>query len=340
MSGEGRFLRAVRGDAIAVPPIWMMRQAGRYHRPYQALRANHSFEALCRDAHLSAEVAMGPVDEFDFDAAILFSDLLFPLEALGFGLSYADGPPRLDGSLDDERIRRFRSQSDAIARLTFQRDALRETRARLAPDKALIGFVGGPWTLFVYAVEGTHAGRLARAKASPALYRAFADRIVPLLIENIRLQFQGGADIVMVFDTAAGELAARDFASVTASDLDALAAAFPGRLGYYAKGADQDHFAALAGLWAGIGVDMRWPLAKTLAQPRPRRFVQGNFDPQSLSAATPDFQVALERYLATLRPLSPDTRRGWICGLGHGVLPGTPEAHVRQFVSAVREAFA
>jgi uroporphyrinogen decarboxylase len=340
MSGEGRFLRAARGDAIAVPPIWLMRQAGRYHRPYQALRAKYSFETLCRDPHLSAEVAMGPVDEFDFDAAILFSDLLFPLEALGFGLSYTDGPPRLDGSLDDERIRRFRSLDDAIGRLAFQRDAIRETRARLAPEKALLGFVGGPWTLFVYAVEGTHAGRLARAKASPALYRAFADRVVPLLIENIRLQFQGGADLVMVFDTAAGELAAADFASETASDLDALAAAFPGRLGYYAKGADQDHFAALAGIWAGIGVDMRWSLAATLAQPRPRRFVQGNFDPASLSASTPDFLAALDRYLATLRPLSPDTRRGWICGLGHGVLPGTPEAHVSRFVSAVREAFA
>jgi uroporphyrinogen decarboxylase len=340
MSGDGRFLRAVRGDAIAVPPIWMMRQAGRYHRPYQALRAKHSFEALCRDPHLSAEVAMGPIDEFDFDAAILFSDLLFPLEALGFGLSYADGPPKLDGSLDDERIRRFRSPDDAIARLTFQRDAMRATRARLAPDKALIGFVGGPWTLFVYAVEGTHAGRLARAKASPALYRAFADRVVPLLIENIRLQFEGGADIVMVFDTAAGELTAAAFASETASDLDGLAAAFPGRLGYYAKGANEDHFAALTGVWAGIGVDMRWPLAKTLAQPRPRRFVQGNFDPESLRAATPDFLAALDGYLATLRPLSPDTRRGWICGLGHGVLPGTPEAHVSRFVSAVREAFA
>src|SRR5580693_8213433 len=115
MSGEGRFLRAARGDAIAVPPIWMMRQAGRYHRPYQALRARHSFETLCRDPQLSADVAMGPVDEFDFDAAILFSDLLFPLEALGFGLSYADGPPRLDGALTAERLRAFRSPEEAIS---------------------------------------------------------------------------------------------------------------------------------------------------------------------------------------------------------------------------------
>jgi uroporphyrinogen decarboxylase len=341
MSAMGRFLRAVRGEALDVPPIWMMRQAGRYHRPYQALRAKHSFEELCRDPQLAAEVAMGPIDDFDFDAAILFSDLLFPLEALGFGLSYDDGPPKLDGSLDDDRVRRFRSAGDALDRLRFQGDAMRATRARLSPDKALIGFVGGPWTLFVYAVEGTHAGRLARAKASPDLYRAFADRLVPLLIENIRLQFEGGADVVMLFDTAAGELEADDFGARMAPDLLRLAAAWPGRLGYYAKGAEAGHFATLAsGDWAGIGVDWRWDLAKTLSDRRPRGFVQGNFDPEALRAATPDFLAALERFLAPLRTLSPEARRGWICGLGHGVLPGTPEAHVRRFVADVREAFA
>jgi uroporphyrinogen decarboxylase len=337
---DGRFLQAVRGEAIAVPPIWMMRQAGRYHRPYQALRAKHSFEALCRKPELSAEVAMGPIDDFDFDAAILFSDLLFPLEALGFGLSYVDGPPKLDGALDQRRIERFRSTEDALSRLAFQGEAMRATRARLPRDKALIGFVGGPWTLFVYAVEGTHAGRLARAKASPDLYRAFADRIVPLLVDNIRLQLDGGADVVMVFDTAAGELAPAVFADQTAGDLDQLAAAFPGRLGYYAKGANLEHFAALRGEWAGIGVDWRWPLALTLASPRPSRFLQGNFDPEALRASTPEFEGALDRFLADVRPLSPADRRGWICGLGHGVLPGTPEAHVRRFVTAVRETFA
>src|ERR1041385_789502 len=115
------------------------------------------------------------------------------------------------------------------------------TRAQLADDKGLIGFVGGPWTLFVYAVEGTHAGELAQAKSSLDLYRAFADRIVPLLVDNIRLQFAGGADVVMVFDTAAGELPPATFSAVTGSDLAALAAAFPGRLGYYAKGLRHDH---------------------------------------------------------------------------------------------------
>jgi uroporphyrinogen decarboxylase len=153
---------------------------------------------------------MGPILDFDFDAAILFSDLLFPLEALGMGLKYDPGP-QLDGPLDEARLARFRPLDEALARLRFQHDAMVAVRARLPKDKGLIGFVGGPWTLFVYAVEGTHAGPLARAKASPALYRAFADRMVPLLIENIRLQFEGGADIVMVFDTAAGELSPEAF---------------------------------------------------------------------------------------------------------------------------------
>ena len=102
--------------------------------------------------------------DFDFDAAILFSDLLFPLEALGFGLSYDDGPPRLDGSLTFDRVAQFRPLPDALERLRFQGEAMHATRARLPADKALLGFVGGPWTLFVYAVEGTHAGPLSRAK--------------------------------------------------------------------------------------------------------------------------------------------------------------------------------
>jgi uroporphyrinogen decarboxylase len=340
MSAANRFLKAVHGETLAVPPIWMMRQAGRYHRPYQALRAKHSFETLCREPDLSAEVAMGPIDDFDFDAAILFSDLLFPLEALGFGLSYADGPPRLDGALTAERLREFRSPDEAIARLTFQKDAMRATRARLPASKGLIGFVGGPWTLFVYAIEGTHAGRLARAKASLPLYRAFADRLVPLLLDNIRLQFEGGADVVMIFDTAAGELAPAVFGQQMGPDLDRLAAAFPGRLGYYAKGADAAHFAALAGAWAGIGVDQRWPLAATLATRRTTTFLQGNFDPDALRAPAPEFEAALARFLASVQPLPASSRRGWICGLGHGVLPTTPEAHVRRFVAAVRETFA
>src|SRR5262249_41378565 len=284
---SGRFVRALAGEPLDIPPIWLMRQAGRYQARYQALRATHSFEELCRVPELSAEVALGPVIDFDFDAAILFSDLLFPLEALGFGLSYDDGPPKLDGSLTFERIEAFRSMEEALARLTFQRDAMAVTRARLPQDKGLIGFVGGPWTLFVYAVEGTHAGSLERSKSAKTLYRAFADRVTPLLQENIRLQLDGGADVVMVVDTAAGELAPEAFARDVAFDLDVLAQTFPRRLGYYAKGFQPAHLSACgwdtASPWAGLGLDWQWDLAGALADRARTGFVQGNFDPPRLA---------------------------------------------------------
>ncbi len=337
--GAGLFHRALRREAVGAPPIWLMRQAGRYHAPYQQLRAQHRFETLCREPELAAEVAMGPVLDFDFDAAILFSDLLFPLESLGFGLSYDEGPPKLDGSLTFERLARFRPIDDALARLAFQGAAMRATRARLAPDKGLLGFVGGPWTLFVYAIEGTHAGKLARAKSSLDLYRAFADRMTPLLIENIRLQFEGGADNVMIFDTAAGELAPDVFQAAIANDLAQMISAFPHRLGYYAKGFRREHLGAFMKDAAGLGVDMHWDLAGAIADPARKGFVQGNFDPESLKLTGTALDDAIDRFLSPLRALDANARRGWICGLGHGVLPGTPEHSVRTFVNKVREAF-
>jgi uroporphyrinogen decarboxylase len=346
------FARVLRGEVAQVPPIWLMRQAGRYHSHYQRLRARHSFDALCRTPELSAEVAMGPVSDFDFDAAILFSDLLFPLEALGFGLSYDAGPPKLDGSLTLDRVASFRPQPEALERLDFQRQAMLATRARLSPDKGLIGFVGGPWTLFVYAVEGTHAGALARSKSSLDLYRAFADRMVPLIIENIRLQFQGGADVVMVFDTAAGELGPDEFQRSIAGDLETMARAFPQQLGYYAKGRAHDVLRskgprsgvrARSGVrespWGGYGFDASWDLAQVLSEPHDG-FVQGNFDQVLLKLTGLELEREIDRFLEPLRELDAADRRGWICGLGHGVLPGTPEESVRTFVTRVRETFA
>jgi uroporphyrinogen decarboxylase len=337
----GRFHRALRGEALDVPPIWLMRQAGRYHARYRQLRARHSFEALCRTPPLAAEVAMGPMWDFDFDAAILFSDLLFPLEALGFGLSYDDGPPKLDGSLTFDRVAQFRSLPEALERLAFQGAAMRETRRQLPADKALLGFVGGPWTLFVYAMEGTHAGPLSRAKASLDLYRAFADRLVPLLVENIALQLEAGADLVMIFDTAAGELPPETFKAVMAPDLATLARAYPTRLGYYANAWGPAHVEPeFAQLWAGLGLDWRWDLATALREEPRHGFVQGNFDPVALQLTGQRLEREIDRFIEPLKQLDPNARRGWICGLGHGVLPGTPEESVRTFVKRVRESFA
>lgn len=319
-----------------------MRQAGRYHAHYQALRARHSFMELCRIPELASEVAFGPVDDFDFDVAILFSDLLFPLQALGLGLEYRDSGPALEPKLDRSQLRKLRSLEDALPHLEFQREAMKLTRERIPQNKSVIGFVGGPWTLFVYAVEGSHKGNLIDVKTDTDLFRAFSDRLVPLLTENIRLQLDGGAETVMIFDTAAGELAPDWYHRFVVGDLARLFEAFPGKIGYYARGTQPAHLRDPrfgSGSLAGIGVDWRWDIREAFTLGREIGFVQGNFDQSLLFLETKEFQKQLRVYLQPLTDLSPEARRGWICGLGHGVLPRTPEENVRTFVRTVREVF-
>ena len=217
------------------------------------------------------------------------------------------------------------------------------TRRLLPADKGLIGFVGGPWTLFVYAMEGSHAGAMRVAKSSLAalspVRRAGCCRCIGA---NIAQQLEAGADVVMVLDTAAGELPPAYFDMDVAPGLIELARAFPGRVGYYAKAAHPSLYtpAMAAAPWGGVGIDSRWNLAAALAQPGRKGFVQGNFDPAWLFLPHDDLVAAIAQFLAPIRALDAHRRRGWICGLGHGVLPGTPESAVRTFVAAVGETFA
>ena len=336
--GNARFQDALAHRAQAPPPIWLMRQAGRYHKHYQALRARHSFMDLCKQPELAAEVALGPVLDFGFDAAILFSDLLFPLEALGMGLEYADRGPQLDWKLDADSIAKLRSVDDAWPHLLFQGEAMRATRERMPADRSLIGFVGGPWTLFVYAVEGTHKGALINSKRLLSWFPRFCETVVPLLERNIELQLNNGAEVVMIFDTAAGELSLQLFLSEVVPQLRALTKENGSRIGYYSKGTQPAHLRDTLftdGSLAGIGVDHSWDIRQAF-EVSSGGFVQGNFDQALLHAHPDDLRKHLNNYL---EPLAGGEWHGWICGLGHGVLPGTPEDNVRLFVDTVRESF-
>ena len=334
--GNARFQNALSRIPQRTPPIWLMRQAGRYHKHYQNLRAKHSFVDLCKEPELAAEVAFGPVMDFGFDAAILFSDLLFPLEALGMGLEYTERGPQLGWQLDENSISRLRSVDDAWPNMLFQGKAMRATRERIPNDRSLIGFVGGPWTLFVYAVEGTHKGSLINSKRLLSLFPRFCETIVPLLQRNIELQLDNGAEIVMVFDTAAGELSPQLFNSEIVPQLRALAHAHPARTGYYSKGTQPAHLRDSLfgdGKLAGIGVDHDWDIRDAF-NVSPSGFVQGNFDQALLHATRDDLKRHLHRFLD---PLKGRDWAGWICGLGHGVLPATPEENVRMFVDTARK---
>jgi uroporphyrinogen decarboxylase len=335
-----RFHNAIKGIPQNIPPVWFMRQAGRYHKHYQALRREHSFVDLCKKPDRAAETAMGPIRDFDFDVAILFSDLLFPLEALGMGLKY-DPAPELSFQLTSSRIKDLKSPRAALEGLAFQKDALEATRKVLPKDKSLIGFVGGPWTLFTYAAEGGHKGNLIAAKTGLNLYHRFCESLLPLLEMNIKLQLEGGAEVVMLFDTAAGELSPTLFNANIVPHLRTLAETYPGKLGYYSKGTTAAHLVSLrtCTAFAGFGVDHRFELRDELLGQR-RGFLQGNFDQALLFSAPEEFEVRLDEYLEPLLRLTRDQRRHWVSGLGHGVLPNTPEDNVRRFVKRIREAFA
>jgi uroporphyrinogen decarboxylase len=335
-TGNAGFQNALARRPQSVPPIWLMRQAGRYHKHYQALRAQHSFMELCKQPELAAKVALGPVLDFGFDAAILFSDLLFPLEALGLGLEYKDSGPQLGWKLDEKSISQLRNINDAWPHLQFQGDAVRATRELLPNDRSLIGFIGGPWTLFVYAVEGTHKSSLTDSKKLLSLFPRFCKIIVPLLERNIQLQLDNGAEVVMIFDTAAGGLSPNIFTSEVAPQLQRLTEKNGSRIGYYSKGTQPAHLRLElfeAGSLAGIGVDHRWDLREVFSI-FPHGFVQGNFDQTLLLSGRAELQRQLREYL---QPMIDQRPAGWICGLGHGVLPGTPEDNVRLFVDTVRE---
>jgi uroporphyrinogen decarboxylase len=292
-----KFINALERQPQAVPPIWFMRQAGRYHQHYQALRAKHSFMELCKDPHLAAEVALGPVRDFDFDVSILFSDLLFPLEAMGMGLKY-EPAPELAWRLNEGNVKDLKRADEAISALAFQKQAMIETRKLLPLEKSLIGFVGGPWTLFTYATEGAHKGGLETSKKNWKVFNSFCEVIVPLLKANIRLQLEGGAEVVMLFDTAAGELAPDFYRELVVPSLQLLAEEFPRQLGYYAKGVHSYHldhpFFRATNLLAGLGFDHRWDITDALKTNK-IGFVQGNFDQSLVFLEPAEFEKQARR---------------------------------------------
>lgn len=335
------FQNAIQKIEQNVPPIWFMRQAGRYHAHYQNLRSKNTFDQLCKIPELAAEVAMGPIQDFDFDVAILFSDILYPLEAMGFGLDYTDHGPQLGMHLNDSNIKNFSSfNSSWVEFMQFQNKAVKLTREMLPQNKSLIGFVGGPWTLFSYAVQGTHTGGLLEAKKHLHLYPEFMKALVPFLKENIKLQLAGGAEVVMIFDTASGEVAPSVYNRWLVPTLVELAQTFPNQLGYYSKSTQFNYLDEVKKApWVGMGYDHHYSL-KEVFKSSPQGFVQGNFDQSMLHMPTEHFKKELEIYLNEMKNIPITDRKGWVSGLGHGVLPKTPEAHVKYFVQRTREALA
>lgn len=335
-----KFINALERKPQDCPPVWLMRQAGRYHDHYQSLKKDHTFEELCKTPRLSAETAMGPINDFDFDVAILFSDILFPLEALGMDLSYNPGP-QFGLHLTEDNASSLLVNQNPISFMEFQAEAIERTLERLPKEKSLIGFVGGPWTLIAYACN---VGKDLRDIKLDNFQMGLLDNVIlPLLKENIQLQLNAGAEVVMIFDSTAHQLTEEDLRIYIDKTFNELVKDFPKKVGYYAKdGVNYETIIAnqnvseiqLAGIGLDSNIDLRDYFKKTTDG-----FVQGNFSEHFLTLPHDEFLPKLDNFINQMSSLSPNERAGWVCGLGHGVLKTTPQENVKAFVDSIRESF-
>lgn len=338
MSESRKLLRALAGQAFDTPPIWIMRQAGRYLPEYRETRKQAgSFLDLCLTPELATEVTLQPIRRFDFDAAILFSDILVVPHALGQRVSYEDGrgptlAPLPDlSALDPAGIDEILSPVFETARLV---------RTALPPEKALIGFCGAPWTVATYMISGSGSIDQLQTRslslADPDRFQALIDLLVEASAIHLARQAEAGADVLKIFDSWAGTLDDEGFVRwcikptqeivhrLRALGVKAPIIGFPrgasARLGAFAAGTGVD----------ALAVDWMTPLSTARNLVPPPMALQGNLDPLRLVVGGDGLDRGIDAILSAMQG------RAHIFNLGHGITPDTPIAHVERLVERVR----
>jgi uroporphyrinogen decarboxylase len=335
-------LQTLSGHKQKRPPIWFMRQAGRYLPEYRELRAKApDFLSLCYTPSLAAEITLQPVRRFDLDAAILFSDILVIPDALGQKVRFAEGEGPLLEGLDVEAIGRLDPET-VMARLSPVLETVSLVRARLEAEKTLLGFCGAPWTVATYMIGGRGSSDQAAAKQfalrEPKAFSRLMDVLVEASTDYLVAQIRAGADAVQVFESWAQNLDDELFdefvivpnrrivESVRQRLPGAVMIGFPRGAGHNLEG-----FARLTGFNA-IGLDYTVPLdyaATTFEKTLP---VQGNLEPQRLVAGGAQLDRRIDAILAAF------SDRPHVFNLGHGIVPETPIAHVEQMIARVRRS--
>ena len=333
-------LRALRREVVERPPVWLMRQAGRYLPEYQAIRRRADFLTMVRTPELAAEITLQPVRRFGVDAAIVFSDILVIPDAMGVRVTIDEAVgPRIDDpireSADLTRLRTITPEHD----LAYHLETLRLVRRALDPNTALIGFAGAPWTLAAYMIEGSGGRQFATAKRllteRPAVAHALLGKLADAVGDFLIAQVRAGAQAVQLFDSWAGALGPDDFARFALPYLARAArraASAGAHVIVFAPGA-WPHAEAIVAATQPDAIGADWHVrpedARRLGD-RMRVAVQGNLDPCHLFG---DEGTVRRRTTAMLRGLH---GVGHVANLGHGVLPETPVANVAAFVDTVQ----
>ena len=334
-----RFLKACRREPVDCTPVWFMRQAGRYMAEYRALRAKHSILVLCQTPELAAQVTLQPIDRFPLDAAIIFADILLPLEPMGLSLEFAAG----EGPVIHNPVR---NQSDVErlkvidgSELEYVAEAIRQARRALNGRVPLIGFAGAPFTLASYAIEGGSSRNYLLTKqmmyCEPKVWHQLMDKFARVITGYLRRQIKAGAQAIQLFDSWVGCLSVGDYVEYVLPHVQLIFE------GLKREGVPMIHFGTGTSAMlrqmreAGgdvIGVDWRIPLDEAWAIVGHDVAVQGNLDPLTLFAPLHE----IERRVADILRRA-GGRPGHIFNLGHGILPTTPIEHVAATIDMVHK---
>jgi uroporphyrinogen decarboxylase len=337
---SSRFLKACRREPVDATPVWFMRQAGRYMAEYRAIRERHSLLEICRIPDLVTEVTLQPVRRIDVDAAILFSDLLLPLEPMGLPFDFVKGEgPQIERPIGDaadiDRLRRF----DPREALSHVLAAIGQVQMELAGRVPLIGFAGAPFTLASYAIEGGHSNNFARTKAlmygHPDAWHRLCDMFATVVGDYLVAQIDAGVNAVQVFDSWVGTLSAADYREFalphTRRIFDAVGARVPTIHFGTGTATILEELRNAGG--DVIGIDWRIPIDDAWARVGHDRAVQGNLDPTLLLGPTARMFHATDDILARVA-----RRPGHIFNLGHGILPSTSVEQVQMLAQYVHSA--
>ena len=340
-----RFLKALMRQPVDRTPVWMMRQAGRYLPEYRATRAQAGdFMSLCKNTELACEVTLQPLERYELDAAILFSDILTIPDAMGLGLYFEEGegpnfrkPVRTEADIDQLQV--INTASD----LSYVTDAVSMIRRELQGRVPLIGFSGSPWTLATYMIEGQSSRDFARAKTmlytQPELMHQLLDKLALSVIDYLNAQIVAGAQVVQIFDTWGGALSHAAYQEFSLAYMQKIVSG----LIKQADGRDVPVilFTKGGGLWLeamadtgcqGLGLDWTMDIGVAKARVGDRVALQGNMDPAVLRADPVTIEREVQRILASFGQGS-----GHIFNLGHGITPDIDPEHAKVFIEAVHK---
>lgn len=331
-------LKALKGESVERPPVWMMRQAGRYLPDFMKLKEKYDFFTRCQTPELATEITLMPIDQMGVDAAIIFSDILVVLQAMNIEVEMRDGiGPYLPHPITNQYALNQVLLPDVDDRLGYVFEAVRMTKKELHDRVPLIGFAGAPWTLLCYAVQGQGSKNFDRAKAfcfkEPEMAKELLQKITTTTIAYLRAKIKAGADVIQLFDSWGGLLSPTDYQEFSWPYLQQIIDALSGTVPVIVFG---------KGCWfalqemgksgaSALGIDWTCSARNARYLSGGQITLQGNFDPSRLLSPIPEIKTQVKQMINAFG------KDRYIVNLGHGILPNIPVDHAKAFVDAVKE---